>query len=108
MFFDFSNTDVQKEIISGFFSILNTLIAAIAAGGIGRLIARQGKLKDQLRMAVQDISFLLKVEEIHCENNKIEFKESRKNKVRKEARIEGYNFSGEFTPGRIRSQDIFR
>jgi hypothetical protein len=101
---DLSNVEIQKVLISGLFSILNTVIAAATAGLIGKIIANRRKLQEKLDIAICDIEFLLQVEKIHCDNNKQELGESRKNSIRDAVRISGFSFSGKFTPGRIRSK----
>jgi hypothetical protein len=100
---DLSNVEIQKALISGLFSIFNTVIAAVTASLIGKIIANRRKLQEKLDIAISDIEFLLEAEKIHCDNNKQERGESRKNLIRDAVRISGFNFSGKFTPGRVRS-----
>ncbi|MGK7886299.1 MAG: hypothetical protein AB4057_16960 [Crocosphaera sp.] len=106
-YLDLSNIDIQKALISGIFSIINTLIAALTAGLIGKTIANRRKLQEKLDQAINDIEFLLEVEKVHCENNRKELGESRKNKVRKIVRDSDLSFSGKFTPGRVRNDNNF-
>ena len=106
---DLSNTDIQVAIISGLFGLVSTLLATIAAALIGSTIANRQKLKEKLNIAIQDIEFLLEVEDIHCEYNKQHFNQSRKNLVREEARRHlDSDFSGKFTPGVVRARERFR
>lgn len=101
---DLSNTQIQVAFISGFFTVLSALIAAVAAAILGKSIENRRKLQKRYETAIDDITFLLKVEELHCKHNKQEFGESRKNIVRQEVRTEHeLKFSGKFTPGRVRS-----
>lgn len=101
--FDLSNIQIQAAFISGIFTVLSALIAAVAAAIIGNTIANRRKLQEKLKIAIQDIAFLLEVEEIHCEHNKRNGKPSRKNTVRNEVREAGLDFSQQFTPGRARA-----
>lgn len=101
---DLSNIEIQAAVVSGVFTILSALIAAIAAGIIGKTIADRQNLQEDLKIAAQDIAFLLSVEAMHCEYNKRSNRTSRKNTVRDEVRETGLYFSGEFTPGRVRSR----
>lgn len=102
---DFSDTQIQVAIISGTFTLLSALIAATAAGLLGKYIANRQALQDDLQIAIGDIDFLLQVERLHCDFNKKTFDESRKILVRRELRNSGISFSGKFTPGRVRSQE---
>ncbi len=107
LFLDLSNSEIQAALISGIFTLLSALIAAIAAGIIGNTIADRQKLQEKLKIAIQDIAFLLEVEESHCEHNKHNNRPSRKNTVRNEIREAGLYFSGQFTPGRVRANKRF-
>ena len=98
---DLSNVEIQKTLISGVFSTFNTILAVLAANLIGQTIANRKKLQEKLKQAIDDIEFLLQVEKEHCDNNKENLGESRKNKVRKAVRNDGLKFSGKFTPGRV-------
>ena len=102
LFLDFSRVEIQVALISGMFTVLSALIAAFAAAIIGQTIANRRELQTKLTAAISDIEFLLAVEELHCENNKQHLGESRKLKIRKLARDRGVEFSGKFTPGRVR------
>ncbi|WP_121968498.1 hypothetical protein [Leptolyngbya sp. BC1307] len=106
--FDLTNTEIQAALISGIFTVLSALIAAVAAAIIGNTIADRRKLQEKLKIAIQDIAFLLEVEELHCEHNKRSNRPSRKNTVRNEVRDAGLDFSGQFTPGRVRANKQFR
>jgi hypothetical protein len=100
---DLSNIEIQKTLISGLFSILNTVIAAVTASLIGKTIVNRRRLQEKLETAISDIEFLLEVERSHCDNNKHELGESRKNVTREAVKSSGFSFSGRFTPGRVRS-----
>lgn len=105
--FDLTNTEIQAALISGTFTVLSALIAAVAAAIIGNTIANRRKLQEKLKTAIQDIAFLLKVEEFHCEHNKRNNRPPRKNTVRDEVRDAGLYFSGQFTPGKVRANKRF-
>lgn len=99
---DISNIEIQVAIISGTFTVISALIAALAAAIVGQKIANRRKLEEKLELAIKDISFLLEVEKLHCQHNKEKLGESRKNKTRDEVRNSGLEFSGKLTPGRVR------
>ncbi len=67
---DWFNPEIQAALISGIFTVLSALIAAVAAAIIGQTIADRRKLKRDLAIAINDIAFLLAVEKLHCEHNK--------------------------------------
>ena len=100
---NFSDPSVQAAIISGSCTIISSLIAAIAASIIGKKISGRERLKELLSQAIDDIAFLLEVEDLHCERNKENSGQAFKNITRDEARNNGYEFSTKFTRGRARS-----
>ena len=102
--FDISNIEIQAAIISGIFTLVSALIAALAAAVVGQNIANRRKLEEKLNTAIDDISFLLEVEKLHCQHNREHLGgESRKIITRNKVRDSGLEFSGKFTPGRVRS-----
>ncbi|MGB3299506.1 MAG: hypothetical protein WBA76_14675 [Phormidesmis sp.] len=106
--FDFSDTAIQAAVVSGIFTVLSALIAAIAAATIGQAIAKGSKLKADLKTACDDIKFLLAVEKLHCDRNEQELQQSLKNVTRREVTAStGLAFSQKFTPGRVRSNPPF-
>ena len=105
---DFSDVQIQVAIISGLFTVLSTLIAAIAGAIVGKSIVNREKYREDFKTAIDDIQFLLEVERIHCERNTREQGSSRKNKVRDEVRRSGKTFSGDFTPGRVRADEPYK
>ncbi|SMP80103.1 hypothetical protein [Noviherbaspirillum suwonense] len=79
--------------------------AAFAAVGtlmIGRQVARRKRLEEKLLAAQGDIIFLLEVEAQHCELHKQVSSESFKLRVRRTVTEKGHQWSGRFTPSRIR------
>jgi len=81
-----------------------TIAAAITATAglqIGKTVARRQKLIDDLARAMQDIHFLLAVEQQHCELHKSNSGESNLRRVRRSVKEQrGLHWSGQFTPGR--------
>ena len=108
-FIDFSTPQVQAAIINGFFSTIVTgifgLIGLIISSNFRKDAQKAERLEVKLQKAIDDIHFLLKVEELHCERNKENFQQGYKIITREIVR-ESYpnlDFSGKFTPGNIRS-----
>jgi len=98
-----SEPEILSAWIQGGCAVLSALVAALAASLIGKKFVDQGKLRADLNQAMEDIQFLLEVEKVHCEIHKDNTNQSYKNKVREEAtQRTGLNWSGRFTPGRIR------
>ena len=99
---------VQASIISALGGIVAAAIAAIAAAVIGKQISGRKKLQVALLDAVDDIEFLLAVEQEHCNLHKEVSEESFKQRVRQSVRDQGLEWSGRFTPGRVRSMSIIK
>lgn len=97
---------VQAAIVTATGGILAALIAALCATVIGRQIAGRRKLQSALQSAVADIQFLLAVESAHCDRHKEFTEESFKQRIRQVARDQGFEWSGKFTPGRVRSMSL--
>lgn len=93
---------VQAAAISAIGGVLAAAIAAICAAIIGHEIADRKKLKSMLQAAVDDVAFLLVVEEKHCNLQRQFTEESFKQRIRGVARDRGLTWSGKFTPGRVR------
>ena len=96
---------VQSSIISAIGGIVAAAIAAIAAAMIGKQIAGRKKLQTALH---DDIEFLLAVESEHCVLHKELSEVSFKQRVRQAVRDQGLEWSGRFTPGRVRSMSILK
>ena len=94
---------ILSSIISSAGTIAAAVIAAVTAKIIGRKFLDRERLKNDLETAVKDIEFLLSVEEIHCGNNREMDGHSSKNKVRDMVRDSGIEWSGRFTPGRVKN-----
>lgn len=94
---------ISASIITAVGSIAAATIAAVAAVFVGRVFLAREKLKGQLDAAVEDIAFLLKVEERHCEIHLNSSGQSNKQRVRDHVQSGGNSWSGKFTPGRYRN-----
>jgi len=96
--------EVQAAWIIAAGTVLGAMIAATAAALVGKIILNREKLAENLEYAKNDIAFLLKVEELHCELHKNSGGNSNKNTVRERVRSNtDLIWSAKFTPGRIRS-----
>lgn len=101
--FHWNDPAVQSSLIGAVGSFVTGIMAAVCAAVIGKQIAGRRRLQDKLDVALSDIAFLLKVEELHCAHRQTENDgPSPKLAVRKEVREKfGIVFSGRFTPGRV-------
>ncbi|AET95303.1 hypothetical protein BYI23_E001420 (plasmid) [Burkholderia sp. YI23] len=104
-FLHWQDSAVQAAIIGAVGSILTSSIAAICAAIIGKQISGRKKLQDKLLVAQDDIEFLLKVEQKHCEIHESRGGTSNKLNVRKAVKEMGHEWSGKFTPGRVAYND---
>lgn len=104
--FNFADVTVQVALISGISSILAAAIAAICALVIGKKFINQKKLRENLIAACTDIEFLLAVEQIHCNEHYANIGESQKLKMRAIAKEGGFEWTGRFTPGRVKSMGL--
>ncbi len=96
----FSDPEVISAIISAIGTIISALLATVV---IGHKIAKRKELQENLTEAIRDIEFLLRVEQLHCEDNKIMHNSSNKLKVRRQVReLYTANWSGKFTPSRAK------
>lgn len=92
---------VQASIIAALGTILATVIGAVSAAIIGRQFANRKKLSEKLDTALNDIAFMLIVEEEHCERHREDSDASLKITMRDRARDQGYTWSGKYSMGRI-------
>ena len=99
-----NNPEVISSIIQTIGTIISTLIGSIAVFLIGKKFEKQEKLKADLNQALNDINFLLQVEELHCNKHKDREGESYKNRIRDEVRKLGLDWSGQFTKSKIRNK----
>lgn len=95
---------VQAAVISGVCSIGAAIIAAVCAAVIGAQISGRKKLLEKLRVACDDIAYLLAVERQHCTIHQTTGEKSLKLTVRRKVVDDGFSWSGNYTPGRVRKQ----
>lgn len=108
MTWQFSSPELQAALITSVGSVVAAVIAAIAAAVIGRQISGKRRLQEALKLAIDDVHFLLAVEAEHCRIHQEESDESFKNRAREVARDSGYSWSAQYTPGRVQGSDLYR
>lgn len=96
-----SSAEVQAAIISVIGTLLTTLIASITAALIGKQFANRKKLIERLHLALDDIEFLLAVEQEHCENNRLQLSNTYKLIMREKARELGWRWSAKHSLSKI-------
>jgi len=94
---------MDSDIISSLIQAGGTVAAALIAAFIGKKFLRQESLKKDLATAQKDIEFLLQVETAHCAKHSERDGTSSKNTIRDQVRKDGYQWSGKFTPGRVKN-----
>lgn len=97
---------VVAALIGGGATLLSGIATAVIAVVVSMQIADRRRLQDNLNIAMGDIEYLLRVEEILCEKLNEAAPKSVKLKVRAAVREEGQNWSGKNTPGRRRQRSI--
>jgi hypothetical protein len=98
-----SDPAVQASVIATAGTVFATIVATICAAVIGKRIANGEKLKENLDVAINDIAFLLAVEDEHCKVHKENTNQSSKLRIRQFAVERGHTWSGKFTPGRAKT-----
>ena len=100
---------VVVALINGTAAILSTVIAAIAAQAVGKIISKRNQVTEDLELAKADIVFLLAVEAEHCRHNRETYDESRKIRARDRVReaFPDLEWSGKFTIGRQRADRYY-
>lgn len=96
-----NDASVQAAIISSSSTIITGILAACSAIFIGIRFDDRQKLKERLEMSMDDIAFLLAVEQEHCKRNVAADGTSHKVVVRDLVREQGLQWSGKFTRGRV-------
>jgi len=97
------SNDITVAIINASGAILASIIAATVAVFIGKKFENQKRLKEKLSKAVLDIQFLLKVEELHCNDKNGLPDVLGKNSIRSNARdLFELDYSGEFSPSKAK------
>lgn len=94
---------MDSEIISSLIQAGGNVLATLILALVGKKFLQQESLKNDLITAQKDIEFLLQCESSHCENNSNGGGASNKNKIREQVRTDGYQWSGKFTPGRVKN-----
>lgn len=84
-------------------SVFASFVAAGIAGWYGKHWLNQEQLAKQLKTARSDIAFLLEVEKLYLQRTRNVDHVPGKLTVRKEVEQSGYKWSGQHTPGRVRS-----
>lgn len=90
---------LYPTILTGAFSLLATLVAGLLTAQS----TNRKRLQQQLAVAQADIAFLLQVEALHCAKHVEYARSSSKLRVRQEVTQKGFEWSGRFTPGRVKS-----
>ncbi|MBX8556988.1 hypothetical protein K5D56_25525 [Pseudomonas cichorii] len=93
---------VQSALIQAVAAVFSTVTAAICAALIGKRFTDRKRLETKLELSQKDIEFLLNVEAEHVALHKENGSTTSKIKVRDMVRKNGFSFSGQFTPGRVR------
>lgn len=96
---------VVAAIVTALGSIFTTLVAGSCAVLVNRQITRRRRLQSKVDQAQKDIAFLLAVEHQHCQIHSSREGQSLKNIVRDRVRDAGLQWTGRFTPGRVRRDD---
>ena len=108
MVIPYSDPVVLAALIQSLGSLLSAVIAAICATVFGKIFLNRKRLQAELIVAVEDIAYLLRVEEEHCKIHSIASGSSCKQTIRELARESGFSWSGKFTPGRARYRDLLK
>ena len=94
------DTVVQAAWIQAMGSIVASIVAAGVATWIGKRWLSQRRLEEELKVAREDIVFLLQVEKHYIEHARIVDEIPGKNTVRADVNLEGYSWSGKNTKSR--------
>lgn len=93
---------VYIELIKAGGSVLATTVPSIVSFYLGRKLINKIKLKEDLKLAMSDILFLLAVEELHCRAHKELNGQSKRLIMRKSVKLEKQlEWSGKFSPSLI-------
>lgn len=84
-------------------TVFASLVAAGIAGWYGKRWLDQEQLAKQLKTARSDIAFLLEVEKSYVQRTRDVDQVPGKLTIRKEVEQSGYAWSGQHTPGRVKS-----
>ena len=90
------------ELIKAGGSILTATIPSVVSFYLGRKFMDVAKLKERYKVALNDILYLLGVEELHCREHMETQDKSLRKTVRDSVRVErGLDWSGKHTPSQI-------
>lgn len=102
MVLNWTDPQVAAAMIQAVGGVAAAAFAGIGTLVIGRQVARRKRLEEKLLAAQGDILFLLEVEAQHCELHKQVSSESFKLRIRRTVTEKGHQWSGRFTPSRIK------
>ncbi|GIU40879.1 hypothetical protein TUM3794_19850 [Shewanella colwelliana] len=89
-------------IIKAISSIFAAALPSFTAFYLGNRLIKKQKLQRDLKVALNDIQYLLAVEQYHCHEHKLVSDQSKKQMIRDSVAIEtSLTWSGKFTPSRI-------
>lgn len=93
---------VLIELIKAGGNILTALIPSLVSYYLGRKLIQSKQLKQDLKLALNDIKFLLSVEQLHCREHREREGESKRQMIRNSVKTErGLEWSGKFTLSQI-------
>ncbi len=92
---------VLIELIKAGGNILTATIPSVVSFYLGRKLIKSSKLKSDLKVALNDIRFLLAVEDLHCREHSELTNKSKRHTIRSSVRSERLlNWSGKFSLSR--------
>ncbi|EPR7484031.1 hypothetical protein ACU8KO_002656 [Vibrio alginolyticus] len=95
-------TQITIELIKAGGNVLTAAIPSVVSFYLGRKLMNSAKLKEDLKVALSDIRFLLAVEELHCREHKELEGQSKHLTMRKSVKAERQlDWSGKFSLSRI-------
>lgn len=93
---------VLIELIKAGGNILTALIPSLVSYYLGRKLIKSKQLKQDLKLALNDIKFLLSVEKLHCREHQERGGESKRIRIRNSVKAErALEWSGKFTLSQI-------
>ncbi|MBO2656042.1 hypothetical protein I6M49_21600 [Shewanella algae] len=89
-------------IIKAISSIFAAFVPSFTAFHLGNWLIKKQKIQKDLKVALNDIRYLLAVEQYHCNEHKLLCDQSKKQMIRDSVSAEtSLSWSGKFTPSRI-------
>lgn len=93
---------VLIELIKAGGNILTAFIPSLVSYYLGRKLIKSKQLKQDLKLALNDIKFLLSVEQLHCREHQERDGESKRQRIRNSVKAErAQEWSGKFTLSQI-------